>query len=423
MKKHTKSVGGEQVQGSSLWHIPRNKCGHGFPKGQLRGGWAAELNASPHMGRVGQYPQLGGHVFGGLAQGGPQLVITHGGSVDDQAGVVLATFGKAQGRHCRLPDKTQGRQPDQQATEQHVIPDIGKDSRAQDDLEEGQQPIAASPEAGMHLFDSMAVVQGEIQIMSGHGYFLSHLASASGEEAGAALASVALGPSWPLLPSIPGLWVGMVRSYSLLLRGGGLSAFTVARAESLSPTGRGPALWAPLFGADHLTIFWEEVGEAVFLELCLYQQGLVKAEALAVPVLVVVCSSVLNPLVNSQSVTFWLAAVAADLSKLALLHYLHRAVSGLLRDCLCPVDVVMDSAFYLTLSSTIPFGVSRSNKLTRSKGVYQFLPRVAMQYLAMIRLAWDEQFYNGLKTLANSHSPAFLRPQQHGLSSCRGRNV
>lgn len=164
------------------------------------------------------------------------------------------------------------------------------------------------------------------------------------------------------------------------------------------------------------------MGEAVFLELCLYQQGLVKAEALAVPVLVVVCSSVLNPLVNSQSVTFWLAAVAADLLKFVPLHYLHRAASDLLRDYLCPVAAVMDSAFYLTLSSAIPFGVSRSNKLTRPKGVYQFLPHVAMQYPAMIRLAWGEPFYNGLKALANSHSPVFLRPQQHGFSSYRGRH-
>ncbi|MFQ2171913.1 Rha family transcriptional regulator [Aeromonas rivipollensis] len=96
----------------------------------------------------------------------------------------------------------------------------------------------------MHLFNGVAVMQGEIQFMSGHGNILSRLASAPGEEAGAAQGNVAHGPSWPLLPSIPGLWVGMVQSYSLLLRGDGLSAVTVARAESLAPTGRGPALRA-----------------------------------------------------------------------------------------------------------------------------------------------------------------------------------
>lgn len=253
MEKHTESTRGGQAQGLSPWHIPCYKCGHGFPKGQLRGRWAAEFDTSPHVGRVGQHPQLGGHVFGGLAQGDTKLIITHGRSVDDQAGIVFTAFSEAQRGHGRLPDKAAGGQHDHQKAIQHCPLYPRKNSRAQHNLNKGQQPINTCQEPGMHHFDGMAVVQNEPQFMSYHLSF----------------------PRPVALPPEPGGWVNaepfpvsarvvavfylpypdhrLVLPYSLQALGDRLIAFTLAGAKSLSLAGRGPALRASIFDVAYRT--------------------------------------------------------------------------------------------------------------------------------------------------------------------------
>lgn len=233
-----------QGKGLGPWQVTSNNCGHLFWPTEL-GCWnATNFNACTHMSWVCQQTNFTRHIFSRSAQGVPKFIITHCRLFDYESRIVLLALGEAQRRHCWLPYKAQCRQNDQQATKQHVTPDIGKHSRAQNDLKESQDPITTPPEASMHCFDGMAVMKVEIQGMSGHQFFLSLLADPLVEQAEVVQVCVALCQILLGCCSMADLWVQMGLSSNLRLLDDCLSAFTVARAESLSQTGRGPALRA-----------------------------------------------------------------------------------------------------------------------------------------------------------------------------------
>lgn len=120
----------------------------------------------PEVGPVP--PNSDGMSSDGLAQGGPQFIVTHCGFIDDQLGIVLTSFGKAKGGHGWLPNKTTGGQYGNHKAIPHCPVSPCKDGRTQQNLSEGKQSVNPSQESCMHHFNRMTVVQVEIQFMSGH---------------------------------------------------------------------------------------------------------------------------------------------------------------------------------------------------------------------------------------------------------------
>lgn len=254
-----KLEGIEQAIGSDPRYITCDKSGHFFPKGQCRSRWTANFNAGPHVGWISQQAQGCRLIFGCFGQFNLQLFIAELTFTQDQGGVHSIAFGVADCSHCRLQHEAGGRQGDQQAAEQHIVPDICKNCRTQHNLQKGQQSVCASPEASMHLFEGLAVVQGEFQFMSGHVLFLiPFLACLMVETAAAGQGSVARGHNHDHSIRIGQCELQVVAAYQLPLIGDCLSTFTISREESLSQTGRGPALRAFTLVACELTLLANE---------------------------------------------------------------------------------------------------------------------------------------------------------------------
>ncbi|MGN5221493.1 Rha family transcriptional regulator [Aeromonas veronii] len=111
----------------------------------------------------------------------------------------------------------------------------------------------------MHLFEGLAVVQGEFQFMSGHVLFLiPFLACLMVETAAAGQGSVARGHNHDHSIRIGQCELQVVAAYQLPLIGDCLSTLTLSWEESLSQTGRGPALRAFTLVVCELTLLANE---------------------------------------------------------------------------------------------------------------------------------------------------------------------
>ena len=336
MEKHMEPRGAGPDQVLCPWYIPRDESCHLLPKGQRRSWWAAKFDAGSHMGRVREQTKFCRHILSCFAESCSQFFFAHCWFINNQPSIVFLALGKVKRSHCGLPNKAHGRQNYQKAAKQHVIPDIGEDSRAQDNLKESQQPVTTGPETSMHCLNGMAIVNVKIQLMSGHFNFLSLWVYPLVVSEVVALANEVLYQSRHYCDSKSDLLVQTGLSYSLLLRGDCLSAVTVAWGESLSQTGRGPALRAFISEIGQSTTSWAE--------------GAAEGDPL-------ICA----PL---YSICWGPACLEQD----------HRRLW----------DVMDEAVFCRTFTSTIPFEFSRSHKVTRSNGAHQLLANAVTSRLTGI---------------------------------------